>query len=1296
MPQPYLTPTDAFETFDESKIGFIDEDEFFYCFEYLGVTISDEVHEKLFSKYDLDNTGSVDYEEFREAFLEVCDLRTELENRGIDAPALTLRSTLMRMLHNALVEEEIKERRALAEAIRYKKWIMSVRDKRKVLQHAGFRAYQELRTSLDLGGHVYVFGGGTHLQFSENLATKLKSKQFTFDNFERIIELWKDRIQPAQLVDRLRLDRKVEEQEAKRDAERNLGGLAADGALKPKKTVIDPYLEALGSLFDKKNVAMNTAALWGRRVHSVAISDSVLFAITDTGEIYTWGGNNHWWHEIQPDSLFQTTWRGDTTPRSQLLLGTVGKTIPTDTSLENVALDAMTEDEKKAELIKVICKYYGCYEPPPNAGTKMHFLEKELLPKISYDDLIFSLGVRGKKIENMTKFQLCEELYEDILLEKKLLGERAHKAIKELEVQVTSLRKRKKMNMADKVLQRVVDMWAPLREVQAEERAASMAKKIANEQYSGLKKEEAYINWRHRMTVKREDLDPKYTPRGNSLTLELSGVTPRGPDLSTPRGFQAAKYVSAGSSHAAIVHKTGQLYCWGVGAAGRLGLDLTEAGDPQKDVTQPRLVQALAGRPVLRVSCGYSHTAAIVAGGELYMWGSAAAGKCGLGKIVDREECYCSVPTKVLVGAEDRRIRKVSCGANHSAVVSELGHLYVFGCGDSGRLGLGPGSYDTRYAPTLVECLLHEKVASVSCGSSTTLVCTEIAHSWEGEDGARLRMMGGGNAYMAGALIVLGKQCDVFEQIVEVRGKPVKQVSAGYHHSTLVTAEGEVYAWGRNKRGCCGIPSSVQHFIQTPTLIDCLFSMPKNLAIGKRAYQCSVFNNRDAQYAVDGITEGNGLKQCSCTQSDPQSWIEIDLGQIAIVDMVKLWNRSDMPKDSYLPRDYFSSRLFPCWVMVGQEPFDTELTPYALRSNLKKAMAKVRFSEDHRLSQWRLPSNTQIRYVRVQLEGLNTLCLAQVEVFGHWGIARSVGRVSQAIAGRDVTVCVVRPSQDPRDIEQAYKRAAYCDALNADILRQFETYVLEYDKFGRGEVLIGNECVMCRGKEKCEICNLYDIYGDEIKKMPPQVGGKRPSLKLMEEFLIETNKPAVVDIMIPKKVRPTKWQLRKQGMRKFFGLKNTLKANINNMTVEEANELDPGEIMTDIKSKERHPDAASHGAASESSFSKTFGKKAKQARPNRNDGKLYQNDGSNDNVSIPSLGNSLVDPEVKPKRDKEFHRSQKAIARAEKAEQEAMQKAEDLVNRPVLNIGDQLATGHVVRGAYPRSIIKQSDIGKNH
>lgn len=43
----------------------------------------------------------------------------------------------------------------------------------------------------------------------------------------------------------------------------------------------------------------------------------------------------------------------------------------------------------------------------------------------------------------------------------------------------------------------------------------------------------------------------------------------------------AAVAISAGANHVLLVHRSGQLYTWGVGASGRLGLDLTHRGNPQ-------------------------------------------------------------------------------------------------------------------------------------------------------------------------------------------------------------------------------------------------------------------------------------------------------------------------------------------------------------------------------------------------------------------------------------------------------------------------------------------------------------------------------------------------------------------------------------------------------------------------------------------------------------------------------------------------------------------------------------------
>lgn len=1252
IPGKNLTPMDAFETFDDDGTGFLDEDEFFYALEYLQLNPTDHKHDKFFKQFDFNNTGSIDFDEFREIFLLMCDLKKELTDRGVDVPTFARKKTLMTMLRGMLMDEEDKERRAIAEARRYKKWLLAVREKRKALQQAGFRAYQELRNALDAGGHVYIFGGGTHKQFDMSEIKKLKTDQFNFEFFERVLELWKDRVMPEQLITRLKLIRKTEEEDAKRDLERNTGMGALGAVAANRKVVIDPYKEALQSSFQGINVAMNTAALWGKRIHHVAVSESVLFALADTGEVYTLGGASYWWHEIQPDSLYQTKWRGDTTFRSKMLMGTMEKQLPPDESTDAVKMGTdMTPEEKTQEIIKVTCKYYNIWEPPPNPATRMIYLMKELLPKVQYDWVKFSLKCRGKDLGEKTKLELCEELYEDIVMEKKLLGERAHKAIRELETQVSDLLKRQKTGLANKFLKKIDDMWLPLREVQAEQRAASVAKEIANRHEKDMRLENDYIDFRARLLHKREDLTQEVTPRGNSLRINISGVTPRGPFLSTPRGFQAAIQISAGTAHACLVHKSGQLYSWGVGAAGRLGLDVTEDGDPQKDVVQPRLVQALYGRPVLRVSCGYSHTGAIVAGGDLYMWGSAASGKCGLGAIVKIEECYCSIPSKVMISHADRKIRKVSCGSAHTGVITEQGHLYIFGCGDGGRLGLGMGKYDTIYEPVLVETLLHSTLASVSCGNTTTIVCTEVQHEWIGEGGARARLLTGGKVYVAGSQNVLGFVADQFTLLKEVENTPMRAVSAGYQHSVLVSAEGEMYCWGFNRKVCCGVAPQA-HFIEHPTVVPCLYSNPMNLALNKQAYQSSIFKKREAKYAVNGDKDGNGIKRCSVTQQDGQPWLEVNLGQMCVIEEIRLWNRTDSPTEKNQSKDLYTNRLFPCWVMINREPFSKIEGQVGLKDNLRDAVAKVKFTENQRMSSWFLPKNSQGQYVRVQLEGFETLNVAELEVFGSYGISKGVGRVSFAVAGRDVTVAVIRPCTDPRDIENAYKRATYSDSGNADILRQLETYALEYDKFGRGEVLYG-DCAICHGAPKCEACLLFDTYADEIARIPPGIGGRRRRLRSIDDFLININKPDLEFNVMTKKVRLTKAQIRRHRFREFvkaigFGGKHRPVAGINPET---ALEQDPAVMLERIQDEE---DAKARAAGQSTSQLLNMMRSGKSK-------KVKEEDKEDDELTATSHGTEVM------KKMTTFSSPEAAKSKS-------------------LAVGDVLLTGKVLKGAVPKSL----------
>ena len=63
------------------------------------------------------------------------------------------------------------------------------------------------------------------------------------------------------------------------------------------------------------------------------------------------------------------------------------------------------------------------------------------------------------------------------------------------------------------------------------------AQEIAQVHNEALSAEQSYVQWRDHILNAREDMNAVVTPRGNSLQLNLSGITPRGPELTTPRGY---------------------------------------------------------------------------------------------------------------------------------------------------------------------------------------------------------------------------------------------------------------------------------------------------------------------------------------------------------------------------------------------------------------------------------------------------------------------------------------------------------------------------------------------------------------------------------------------------------------------------------------------------------------------------------------------------------------------------------------------------------------------------------------
>lgn len=150
---------------------------------------------------------------------------------------------------------------------------------------------------------------------------------------------------------------------------------------------------------------------------------------------------------------------------------------------------------------------------------------------------------------------------------------------------------------------------------------------------------------------------------------------------------------------------------------------------------------------------------------------------------------------------------------------------------------------------------------------------------------------------------------------------------------------------------------------------DPLASNYDNLALNQSATQSSTGYGGVASRAVDGNTSGSwGNGSVTHTNNENQSWWQVDLGASAMIQAVKLYNRTDC----------CSERLSNYSVFVSDVPFESESVE-AIRT--QAGVSEYSFTS--------APNPTELisvirsgRYVRVQLHNSGFLSLAEVQVFG--------------------------------------------------------------------------------------------------------------------------------------------------------------------------------------------------------------------------------------------------------------------------------------------------------------------------
>ncbi|XP_041360031.1 serine/threonine-protein kinase Nek8-like [Gigantopelta aegis] len=250
------------------------------------------------------------------------------------------------------------------------------------------------------------------------------------------------------------------------------------------------------------------------------------------------------------------------------------------------------------------------------------------------------------------------------------------------------------------------------------------------------------------------------------------------------------QHVSCGDLFTACLTDRGILMTYGSGASGCLG------HGNFNDVGQAKIVEALLGYEVILVSCGTSHVMAVTNEHEVFSWGRGDNGRLGLGnqesfsspqpvpipnnlrpssvhcgvdcsmiltldnklmccgsnrynklvldelapdgsctKLVE-EACILTLMSSVPTGAA--LVKDVAIGTSHSAIVTVEGQCYTCGSNQFGQLG-----HDTENPsrqPHQVKALQPYKITKVACGDTYTVAASEDGEIFSWGKSARGRL----------------------------------------------------------------------------------------------------------------------------------------------------------------------------------------------------------------------------------------------------------------------------------------------------------------------------------------------------------------------------------------------------------------------------------------------------------------------------------------------------------------------------------------------------------------------------
>jgi len=208
---------------------------------------------------------------------------------------------------------------------------------------------------------------------------------------------------------------------------------------------------------------------------------------------------------------------------------------------------------------------------------------------------------------------------------------------------------------------------------------------------------------------------------------------------------------------------------------------------------------------VVQVSCGLKHSLFVTNHRRVFCCGDNSKGCCALDRAISKVEQVTLIPE-----LSDCNIVETKCGSRHSFFISE--------------------GYESVYAAG------HNKLNECGLPKSTTLYNIYGVRKLGDIEGKRLKYVAPGGFYTVFVTVdncvyvsgCLGQGHESKSAIVPTRVdhtdlnglKVIKSVECGKWHTIVIVQDGTAYAWGSNIHGQCGLNSTSDQRIESPTLVS--------------------------------------------------------------------------------------------------------------------------------------------------------------------------------------------------------------------------------------------------------------------------------------------------------------------------------------------------------------------------------------------------------------------------------------------------------------------------------------------